>query len=41
MLASSDAEKFVRELLADAPTPPANQEEIIAANRSGRLAARA
>ena len=30
-----------RELLADAPTPPANQEEIIAANRSGRIAARA
>jgi hydroxyacylglutathione hydrolase len=41
MLAFSDAEKFVRELLADAPTPPANQDEIIAANRSGRLAARA
>ena len=33
--------RFVRELLADAPTPPANQEEIIAANRSGRIAARA
>ena len=40
MLAFSDAEEFVAELLADAP-PPANQEEIIAANRSGRLAARA
>ena len=41
MLAFGDAETFVRELLADAPTPPANQEEIVAANRSGRLAARA
>jgi hydroxyacylglutathione hydrolase len=41
MLAFSDAEEFVAELLADAPPPPADQEEIVAANRSGRLAARA
>lgn len=41
MLRFSDTEEFVAELLADAPPPPADQEDIVAANRSGRLAARA
>jgi hydroxyacylglutathione hydrolase len=35
MLTISDAEEFVTALLADAPPPPTDQEEIVAANRSG------
>jgi hydroxyacylglutathione hydrolase len=41
MLAITDADEFAATLLADAPPPPANQEEIVAANRSGRVATRA
>jgi glyoxylase-like metal-dependent hydrolase (beta-lactamase superfamily II) len=41
MLAIADADAFARELLADAPPPPADQEEIVAANRSGRVPTRA
>jgi glyoxylase-like metal-dependent hydrolase (beta-lactamase superfamily II) len=41
MLAIRDAAEFARALLADAPPPPADQEEIVAANRSGRVASRA
>jgi hydroxyacylglutathione hydrolase len=41
MLAITDARDFAAELLADAPPPPADQEEIFSANRSGRLATRA
>lgn len=40
-LASRDADGFAAALLADAPPPPADQEEIVAANRSGRIATRA
>jgi glyoxylase-like metal-dependent hydrolase (beta-lactamase superfamily II) len=36
-LAFSDAEAFSRALLAELPPPPADQAEIVAANRSGRL----
>ncbi len=38
-LAFSDADAFARAVLADLPPPPANQREIVAANRSGRLPA--
>ena len=31
-----DAESFARELLVDLPPPPADQAEIVAANRAGR-----
>jgi hydroxyacylglutathione hydrolase len=41
MLAIADADAFATALLADAPPPPADQEEIVTANRSGRTAARA
>jgi glyoxylase-like metal-dependent hydrolase (beta-lactamase superfamily II) len=41
MLAIGDAETFAAALLADAPPPPADQKEIVAANRSGRVATRA
>jgi hydroxyacylglutathione hydrolase len=41
MLAIADADEFAAELLADAPPPPADQAAIVAANRSGRVAARA
>jgi hydroxyacylglutathione hydrolase len=40
MLAISDADAFAVALLADAPPPPADQEAIVAANRSGRIPAR-
>jgi glyoxylase-like metal-dependent hydrolase (beta-lactamase superfamily II) len=40
-LAHPDAESFARALLADLPPPPADQAEIVAANRRGRLPARA
>jgi glyoxylase-like metal-dependent hydrolase (beta-lactamase superfamily II) len=38
-LAFADAESFVRALLADLPPLPVRQAAIVAANRSGRLAA--
>lgn len=38
-LAHGDAESFARALLADLPPPPAGQAEIVAANRSGKVAA--
>src|ERR671925_2327288 len=41
MLALTDADAFAGALLADAPPPPADQEQIVAANRSGRVASRA
>jgi glyoxylase-like metal-dependent hydrolase (beta-lactamase superfamily II) len=41
MLAIAEADEFVAALLAQAPPPPANQEEIVAANRSGRVPTRA
>ena len=39
MLAIGDREAFVAELLADAPPPPADQQEIVAANRAGLVSA--
>jgi hydroxyacylglutathione hydrolase len=39
MLAVTDAHAFVAALLADAPPRPADQEEIVAANRSGNVRA--
>jgi glyoxylase-like metal-dependent hydrolase (beta-lactamase superfamily II) len=39
MLAVGDREAFVAELLADAPPPPSDQQEIIAANRAGVVSA--
>jgi hypothetical protein len=41
MLAISDPDAFAAALVADAPPPPADQNEIVAANRSGRVATRA
>jgi hydroxyacylglutathione hydrolase len=41
ILAIADADEFAAALLADAPPAPADQEEIVAANRSGRIATRA
>jgi hydroxyacylglutathione hydrolase len=41
MLAIEDADAFAVALLADAPPPPAGQDDIVAANRSGRVPARA
>jgi hydroxyacylglutathione hydrolase len=41
MLAISDADAFAGALLAEAPPQPADQEAIVAANRSGRIPARA
>jgi hydroxyacylglutathione hydrolase len=38
VLAIAEADAFAAALLADAPPPPADQEEIVAANRSGRVA---
>jgi len=35
MLACENAERFTRALLVDVPPPPANQAEIVAANRRG------
>ena len=40
-LAAPDAETFVRDLLVGMPPPPADQAEIVAANRAGFAAARA
>jgi hydroxyacylglutathione hydrolase len=39
MLALTDADEFAAALLADAPPAPADQAEIVAANRSGRVPA--
>jgi hypothetical protein len=41
MLAFADPGAFAEALLADMPPRPAGQEQIVAANRSGPLAARA
>jgi hydroxyacylglutathione hydrolase len=41
MLAITDADEFAAALLADARPAPADHEEIVAANRSGRIATRA
>ena len=41
MLAISEADAFAAALLVEAPPPPADQESIVAANRSGRIPARA
>jgi hydroxyacylglutathione hydrolase len=41
MLAISDAHEFAAALLAEAPPRPPGQDEIVAANRSGRIPARA
>jgi hypothetical protein len=41
MLAISDANAFAAALLAEVPPRPAEQEAIVAANRSGRIPARA
>jgi glyoxylase-like metal-dependent hydrolase (beta-lactamase superfamily II) len=40
MLALVDASEFAAALLADAPPPPADQAEIVAANRAGRVQTR-
>jgi hydroxyacylglutathione hydrolase len=40
MLAITDPHEFAAALLAAAPPAPADQEEIVAANRSGRVATR-
>jgi hydroxyacylglutathione hydrolase len=40
MLAIGDADEFAAVLLADAPPAPADQDEIVATNRSGRIATR-
>jgi hydroxyacylglutathione hydrolase len=39
-LAAADEEEFVRQLLVDAPPPPANQAAIVRANRAGIATAR-
>jgi hypothetical protein len=41
MLAITDPDAFAAALLADAPPRPAGQDEIVAANRSGRVPTRA
>jgi hydroxyacylglutathione hydrolase len=41
MLAITDADEFSAALVADAPPAPPEQDEIVAANRAGRLAMRA
>ena len=40
LLAITDPDAFATALLADAPPRPAGQDEIVAANRSGRIPAR-
>jgi glyoxylase-like metal-dependent hydrolase (beta-lactamase superfamily II) len=40
MLSITDTEAFVAALVAESPPRPADQDEIVAANRSGRLPAR-
>src|SRR5207247_2259792 len=39
LLALADPASFAEALLADSPPPPAEQERIVAANRSGRVGA--
>jgi hypothetical protein len=41
MLEIADADAFASTLLADVPPRPAGHDEIVAANRSGRVATRA
>jgi hydroxyacylglutathione hydrolase len=41
LLAVADPAAFAEALAADMPPPPANQERIVATNRSGRIPARA
>jgi hydroxyacylglutathione hydrolase len=41
LLAIADADAFADALVAEMPLPPAEQEQIVAANRSGRVGARA
>jgi hydroxyacylglutathione hydrolase len=41
LLAMSDVDAFAAALLADAPPRPADQDAIVAANRAGRIPARA
>jgi len=41
LLAVVDADAFADALVAEMPPPPAEQEQIVAANRSGRVGARA
>ena len=41
MLAITDPDEFAAALVADAPPPPADQKEIVAANRAGRVTTRA
>jgi len=41
LLAVADAEAFAVAVVADMPPPPAEQAQIVAANRSGRVGARA
>jgi glyoxylase-like metal-dependent hydrolase (beta-lactamase superfamily II) len=41
MLTIGSSDAFVAALLADSPPPPAGQDEIVAANRSGRVSVRA
>ena len=41
LLSIGDPEAFADLLVADTPPPPAQQEQIVAANRSGRVAVRA
>src|SRR6266576_3885636 len=41
LLAVADVEAFADALVADMPPPPAGQEQIVAANRSGTVSARA
>ena len=41
LLAIDDPDAFADALVADMPPPPAEQERIVAANRSGKVGARA
>ena len=41
LLAVAEVEAFADALVADMPPPPAGQEQIVAANRSGAVSARA
>jgi hydroxyacylglutathione hydrolase len=41
LLAVGDVEAFTDAVVADVPPPPAGQEQIVAANRSGTVSARA
>jgi hypothetical protein len=39
MLALADPDEFANALLADMPARPAEQQQIVAANRSGKVSA--